>query len=96
MPEHQLRFEQWATYYIILSAAAATLLGLLFVVSSLAAERGRKDAPSDTPLRVAGGLLLLSRPQIGLDLVAAAMLVLLAIGIRNSWSIAITIVSSRD
>jgi hypothetical protein len=45
-------------------------------------------------LMVAGGLLLLSRPQRGLDLVAAGILVLLGIAIRNSWSIATTIVSS--
>lgn len=47
-------------------------------------------------LLVAGGLLLVPRPQIALDLVAGAMLVLLGIAIRNSWSIAITIVSSQD
>jgi hypothetical protein len=47
-------------------------------------------------LMIAGGLLLLARPQIGLDLVAAGMLVLLGIGVRNSWSIAATIVSSQD
>ena len=43
----------------------------------------------------AGGLLLARRPQMGLDLVAAGMLGLLAIAIRNSWAIAITIVSSQ-
>jgi len=172
MPGQQLRFEQWANFYVITSAAAATLLGLLFVVITLAAERGRKDTPTIriylTPaviyfssvllmsalltipnqtrltaviciclegiaglgysgslairrgagsafyeqrsdlfpyvvfplaayaLMVAGGLLLLPRAQIGLDLVAAGMLVLLGIAIRNSWSIAITIVSSQD
>jgi hypothetical protein len=169
MPEQQLRFEQWANFYVITSAAAVTLLGLLFVVITLAAERGRKDTASIriylTPaviyfssvlllsallsvpnqtrltaviciclegiaglgysgllairrgasyqsrsdlfpyavfplaayaLMVAGGLLLLSRPQRGLDLVAAGMLVLLGIAIRNSWSIATTIVSSQD
>jgi len=47
-------------------------------------------------LMVAGGLLFLRRPQIGLDLVAAGMLVLLGIAIRNSWAIAVTIVSSRE
>jgi hypothetical protein len=45
-------------------------------------------------LMVAGGLLLLSRPQTDLDLVATRMLALLGIAIRNSWSIATTIVSS--
>jgi len=37
------RFEQWTNFYVIVSAAAATLLGLLFVVITLAAERGLKD-----------------------------------------------------
>jgi hypothetical protein len=171
MPGQQLWFEQWANFYVITSAAAATLLGLLFVVITLASERGRKDTGSirtyltptviyfssvlgmsalltvpdqtrltavicaclggisglgysgslairrgagisfydrsdlfpyvvfpfaDYSLMVAGGLLLLRRPQIGLELVAAGMLVLLGIAIRNSWSIAITIVSSQD
>jgi len=173
MPGQELRFEQWANFYVITSAAAATLLGLLFVVITLAAERRLKyttpyiriyltpaviyfssvllmsalltvpnqtrataviciclegigglgycvslairrgvgsafyEARSDLlpyvvfpfaayALIIAGGLLLLSRPQIGLDLVAAGMLVLLGIAIRNSWAIAVTIVSARD
>jgi hypothetical protein len=172
MPGQQPRFEQWANFYVITSAAAATLLGLLFVVITLAAGRGRKDkasiriyltpvviyfssvllmsalltVPNQTrlsavtciclegiaglgysgslavrrgagsasyvqrsdlfpyavfpfaayALMVAGGLLLLRGAQIGLDLVAAGMLLLLGIAIRNSWSIAITIVSSQD
>jgi membrane protein CcdC involved in cytochrome C biogenesis len=169
MPGQQLRFEQWANFYVITSAAAATLLGLLFVVITLAAERRRGDTlaikiyltpaviyfssvllisalltvPNQTRLTaviciclegiaglgysgflairrgagyyqrsdlfpyvvfplaayaliVAGGLLLLRKPQISLDLVAAGMLALLAIGIRNSWAIATTIVSSQD
>ncbi len=173
MPGQQLRLEQWANFYVIMSAAAATLLGLLFVVIALAAERGRREdapkiriyltpvviyfssvllmsalltVPNQTPLTavvcvclegiaglgysaslavrrgteeafyeqrsdlllyvvfpfagyalmVAGGLLLLRRPSVGLNLVAAAMLVLLGIAIRNSWAIATTIVSSQD
>jgi hypothetical protein len=171
MPEQLPQFGQWANFYAITSAAAATLLGLLFVVITLAAERGRKDArsiriyltpaviyfssvllmsalltvPNQTrltaviciclggiaglgysgslalrrgagsssyeqrsdlfpyvvfpfaayALMVAGGLLL-PRGQTGLDLVAVGMLVLLAVAIRNSWAIAITIVSSQD
>jgi hypothetical protein len=47
-------------------------------------------------LVVAGGLLMVRMFQTGLDLVAAGILVLLGVGIRNSWSIAITIVSSRN
>jgi hypothetical protein len=173
MPGQQLRFEQWANFYVITSAAAATLLGLLFVVITLAAGRRLKyttphiriyltpaviyfssvllmsglltvpnqtrltaviciclegiaglgycgslairrgvgsafyEARSDLlpyvvfpfaayALMVGGGLLLLRTPQIGLDLVAAGMLVLLGLAIRNSWSIAVTIVSARD
>ena len=42
---------------------------------------------------VAGGFLLLRRPPIGLDLVAAGLLVLLGTAICNSWAIAVTIVS---
>jgi hypothetical protein len=172
MPEQQLRFEQWANFYVLISATAATLLGLLFVVISLAAERGRADdapkiriyltpvviyfssvlflsalltIPNQTRLTaviciclegiaglgycgslairrgagsafyesrsdffpyvilpffayafmVAGGLVLPARPPIGLDLVAAGMLALLGIAIRNSWAIATTVVSSR-
>ena len=167
----QLRFEEWANFYVITSAAAATLLGLLFVVITLAAERGRKDTaniriyltptvvyfgsvllasalltiPNQTrltavicicvggvtglgysaslaikrgagsasfeeradlfpyavfpfsaySLMIAGALLLFRRAPIGLDLVAAGMLVLLGIAIRNSWAIAITILSSQ-
>lgn len=141
------------------------MLGSLFVVITLAAERGRKDTPSVKPyltptviwfssvlpmsalltvpnqtrltaaiciclegatgvgysaflairqgafyhsrsdlfphavlplaayaLMVAGGLLP-SIPQMGSNLAANGMLALLAIGIRNSWSIAIRIVS---
>jgi len=172
MPGQQLRFAEWANFYVITSAAAATLLGLLFVVITLAAERGRKDTaniridltptvvyfssvlltsalltvPNQTRLSaliciclhgitglgysgflairrgagsasyeqrrdlfpyaviplsayvlmVAGGLMLLPWPPIALDLVAASMLMLLGIAIRNSWAIATTIISSQD
>jgi len=172
--------QQWANFYVIASAAAATLLGLLFVVITLAAERGSKATSSFrgqlnpqlariylTPaviyfcsvlltsalltipnqtrlsaiiciclhgitglgysgflairrgvggalyeersdlfpyaviplgayvLMAAGGLMLLPWPQIGLDLVAASMLTLLGIAIRNSWAIATTIISAQ-
>jgi len=172
MPGQQIRLEQWANFYVTTAAAAATLLGLLFVVIALAAERGRKDTPSIriylTPvviyfssvllmsavllvpnqtrlsaftciclggiaglsysgslairrgagstsyvqrsdllpyvvfpfaayaLVVAGSLVLLRRAQIGLDVVAAGVLVLLCFAIRNSWAIAITIVSLHN
>ncbi|HXX21151.1 MAG TPA: hypothetical protein VEJ46_17255 [Candidatus Acidoferrum sp.] len=171
MTGQELRFEQWANFYVAISGAAATLLGLLFVVITFAAERGRKDTmslstyltptvvyftsvlltsttltiPTQTrlsavicicfvgaaglvysasllirrgtgvsfysrtdlfpyvvipmagyALMVAGSLLLLRRSQIGLDLAALGMLDLLAIAIRDSWAIAITITSSKD
>lgn len=168
MPGQRLPLEPWSTFYVIISAAAATLLGLLFVLITLAAERGRKDAANIriylTPtviyfssallmstfltipnltrftaaicvcvegvaglgysmslaiwqsagykdrsdlfpyvvfpfaayaVLVAGGLQLFRMHDMSLDLVAAAMLLLLAIAIRNSWSIAVTIVSSE-
>ena len=34
-----LPLEPWANFYLLTSAAAATLLGLMFVVITLAAER---------------------------------------------------------
>jgi hypothetical protein len=172
MPGQQIRLEQWANFFVSTSAAAATLLGLLFVLVALAAERGRKDTrsiriyltptviyfssvlgmsallivPNQTrlsavtciclagivgmgycgsmairrgagsasyrersdvfpyvvfpfaayALMVAGGLVLLRRAPIGLDVVAAGVLLLLGVAIRNSWAIAITIVSSHN
>ena len=44
-------------------------------------------------LLVLGGVLSLHAPQRGLTLVAAGMLSLLAVAIRNSWAIAIDVVS---
>ncbi|MGA7926399.1 MAG: hypothetical protein WCA20_10400 [Candidatus Sulfotelmatobacter sp.] len=35
--------ERWANFYLLTSAAAATLIGLLFVVITLAAERRLGD-----------------------------------------------------
>jgi len=171
MTGQQLRVEQWANFHMITSAAAATLLGLLFVAITLAIELGRKDRsslktyitptatclsiillmnatltiPTQTRLTtviciclggigglaysvslvvrrgggisfydrvdlfyyvvfplagyalvVAGGLLLLRTPQIGLTLVAAGVLILLGMAIRNSYAIVITIVSREN
>jgi hypothetical protein len=170
MNELDLLLERWANFYLITSAAAATLIGLLFVVITLAAERMPLEEtakiriyltptvvyfasvlgtaalltfPNHTPftatlciclagvaglvysgfsligdaqksyyerrdlipfavlpfaaygLLVWGGVLLLHHPQRGLTLVAVGMLSLLTLGIRNSWAIAIGIVSTR-
>ena len=56
-----LPLDQWANFYLITSAAAATLVGLFFVVT----------------------------------LVAVVMLAFIGLGLRNSWSIAVQVVSSR-
>jgi hypothetical protein len=45
-------------------------------------------------LLVLGGVLLLHAPQRGLTLVAAGMLTLLMLAVRNSWGIAIDVVST--
>jgi hypothetical protein len=161
--------ERWANFYLLMSAAAATLLGLMFVIITLAAERRPGDAAKIpiylTPtviyfasvlylaalltfpnhsrltaslctclvgvaglvysgsfligrsgkknysglqdrivyavvpfaaygLHVFGGVLLFRAPQRGLTLVAAGMLSLLALAIRNSWAIAVDVVST--
>jgi len=170
MNELEPLLERWANFYLITSAAAATLIGLLFVVITLAAERRVADVakipiyltptivyyasvlgvavlltfPNHTRLTatlciclmgvvgsvysgsffigrgvkkshyerrdlipyavfpfaayglvVLGGVLLLHDPQRGLTLVAAGMLSLLAVAIRNSWAIAVEVVSTR-
>jgi len=43
-----------------------------------------------------GGLLLHRSGEVGLDVVAAGMVMLLNAAIRNSWSIAIAILLSED
>ena len=44
-------------------------------------------------VQVFGGVLLFRAPQLGLTLGAAGMLSLLALAVRNSWSIAVDVVS---
>ncbi len=39
MPEEGLWLERWANFYLVASTAAATLLGLLFILITLAADR---------------------------------------------------------
>jgi hypothetical protein len=153
---------RWANFYLLMSAASATLIGLLFVVITLGAERIVEDGTAKirtylTPtglyfasalflaalltfpnhtrftaslciclvgvaglvysgsllvgrdgkknyyglqdrivyavlpftaygLHVFGGVLFFQSPQRGLTLVAAGMLSLLALAIRNSWA----------
>jgi len=43
MPEEGLSLERWANFYLVASTAAATLLGLLFILITLAAERRPKE-----------------------------------------------------
>ena len=172
MNELDLLLERWANFYLMTSAAAATLIGLLFVVITLAAERRVKEADGTAKIRVYltptvicfasvleaaalltfpnhtrltaflciclvgvvgliysgsilvghykksyvewhdliphadlpfaaygllvfGGVLLLHDTQCGLTFVAVGMLSLFIIGIRNSWAIAVGIVSTR-
>jgi hypothetical protein len=161
--------ERWANFYLLMSAAAATLIGLLFVVITLGAERIVEDGTAKirmylTPtvlyfasalflaailtfpnhtrftaslciclvgvaglvysgsfligrggkknyyglqdrivyaalpfaaygMHVFGGVLFFEAPQRGLTLVAAGMLSLLALAIRNSWAVAVDVVS---
>ena len=42
------------------------------------------------------GLLLPRRPKPGLDCLAAAVLLLLGTALRNSWAIAVTVVSAES
>lgn len=161
--------QRWANFYLLISAAAATLIGLLFAVITFGAERIVEDRtarirmyltptvldfasvlllaalltfPNHTwftaslciclvgvagliysgsfligrrhknnyyglqdrivyavlpfaayALHVSGGVLFFHAPQRGLTLVAAGMLSLLALAIRNSWAIVVDIVS---
>jgi hypothetical protein len=169
MPGQQNPLQQWSSFFSITSAASATLLGLLFVVITIAPGLGRKLAsksrvyltpaviyltsvlvmsalltiPNQTQLSsvicicamgvsglgyigsltvlrsefyekrsdrfryavvpflaylvlFVGGLLLHRSGQVGLDVVAGGMLMLLNAAIRNSWSIAISILSSQN
>jgi hypothetical protein len=45
-------------------------------------------------LTVLGGVLFLHASQLGLTLVAAGMLLLLAVAIRNSWAIVVEVAST--
>ena len=169
MTTEQIPLQQWSSFFSITAAASATLLGLLFVVITIAPGIGRQLAskskvyltpaviyltsvlimsalltiPNQTPLSAvicisimcvfgllyigsltvmrsevyeshfdryryavvpllayvvlfSGGLILRRRGQIGLDVVAAGMVMLLNAAIQNSWSIAISIISSEE
>jgi hypothetical protein len=162
--------ERWSNFYILTSAASATLIGLLFVVITLAASSGQDSTkirvyltpnfiyfasvlfiaalltvPNHNRLSITvcicllsivgivytgplffrrsvkisynalldripyagfplaaygilliGGVLVLQRPQFGLTLIAASMLSLLAVAIRNSWSTVTYLVSKSS
>jgi hypothetical protein len=171
MPEEGLSLERWANFYLVASTAAATLLGLLFILITLASERrpkeqagirlyltptvvlfgsvlclaalltfptqsrftaslcaylvggagilysasllvirdgGQKprwDNPLDVVMYVAlpcvaygllisGGALLTHSASHGLVLVAVGMLSLIVLAVRNSWAIAVDVVST--
>jgi hypothetical protein len=171
MGDEGLPLDRWANFYVVTSAAAATLVGLLFVVITLAAEgAGTSEKnrirlyltptvvdfgsvlslaavltiPTQSRLSaticccfagaagilftlsaqvgsrrhrfheridvvqyvilpavafgmfIAGGAMLGSAPQRGLTLVAAGMLGLIVLALRNSWAIAVFIVASRN
>jgi hypothetical protein len=169
MSGQQGLLQPWSSFFSITSAASATLLGLLFVVITIAPGLGRKLASKSriylTPAVVyltsvlvmsalltipnqtqpsavicvctmgtfglvyigslivlgselyekrsdryryavvpflaylvlfIGGLLVQRGGQIGLDFVAAGMVILLNAAIRNSWSIAISILASQN
>lgn len=171
MADDALPLDRWANFYLVTSAAAATLVGLLFVVITLAADRvaaketgkisvyltptvvyfasvlslaaaltfptqsrlsaaaccclggvagiayalstlhrsrgdNRFYEPRDViqyvvlpviayGLLIGGGVLLMRAPDRGLTLVAVGMLAFIALALRNSWSIAVEIVSWR-
>ncbi len=166
----ELSLDRWANFYLATSTAAATLIGLLFVVITIAAERSppedvdkirlyltptvvlfgsvlgvatvlmfpnhtrlsasicvglvgllgwtyqvsllvrrggeRHTYAGSEPLQfvvlpiaadsllVAGAVLLLQGGQHALTFVAAGMLSLLTLAIRNSWAIAVDVVST--
>jgi hypothetical protein len=170
MPDGALPLERWGNFYVITSTAAAALIGLLFVLITLAAERRRKELakiriyltptvvyfgsvfllaalltfPDHTrvtatlcccivggigllytaslllskgarktrynevtdiamyvacpaaayALLVLGGVVLGDAPQRGLTFAAAGMLALIMLAVRNSWAIAVDVVSS--
>jgi membrane protein CcdC involved in cytochrome C biogenesis len=43
MPDEGLSLERWANFYLITSTAAATLIGLLFILITLTAEKRAND-----------------------------------------------------
>lgn len=170
MPDGTLPLERWGNFYVLTSTAAAALIGLLFVLITLAGERRRSEAakirlyltptvvyfgsvfllaalltfPDHTrgtatlcccsvgavgmlyaasllvskggrktrytaaseivlyvvcpaaayALLLVGGVVLGHAPQRGLTLTAAGMLALVTLAVRNSWGIAVDVVSS--
>jgi len=166
MPDEGLTLERWANFYLIATTAAATLIGLLFILITLAVDKRPKDVgkvglyltptvvyfitvlllaavmtfPNQSRFSATlcicgsgalgllysvsmvvrkekflrrrdaftyvacplvaygtllwGGVILERSVQRGLTLVAVGMLALITLAVRNSWSIAVDVVSS--
>jgi hypothetical protein len=91
----------WQNFYMIIGTAAATLTGLMFVVTTLIASidahlstLNAAVSAFNTPTVVQFGTVLLlvvaafvlpKNPAPTLVIVAAAMILLLLVGIRNAW-----------
>ncbi|MGE5177945.1 MAG: hypothetical protein ACM3PF_02505 [Bacteroidota bacterium] len=81
----------WENFYVVVGSSAGALIGLQFVVITLIAERTRASMQqvaafgSPTVVHFCAALLL-SRDTMGsLFVIGAATLLLLFIGIHNSW-----------
>ncbi len=92
----------WQNFYVIIGAAAATLTGLLFVVITLVSGALRRVSSPLSGVRVfntpnvmhfgaalllVAGILLPISAALALFIIAAAMLLLVIMGIRNAWDL---------
>ncbi|MGB8030471.1 MAG: hypothetical protein WCF30_12505 [Terracidiphilus sp.] len=102
-----LTFPNHTRLTAILCICLMGVVGLVYSGSFLIGRSGRKNyyglqdriVYAAVPfvaygLLVSGGVLFFHAPQRGLTFVAAGMLSLLAVAIRNSWGIAIDVVST--
>ena len=78
------QLEAWHDFYLVVGTGAAALTGLLFVIVSSAM------LVPELPMPILGTLLpvviAMSR-AIGLYAIAATMLLLVVVGIRNAWDV---------